>query len=163
MKARELGVTVAGVTCSAAATDTMKAIGLIFLLASLPAFAQTEISGTCHVVDSDTVYVINDRGTIKVRLKGIAAPESNQLGGKEAADFLQQFAQGRPVRCVLDGIKSQEGEVGICYVDGQDVAGAVIKAGVARDCPAFSGGRYRAIERPQSMRLPFPDYCAAKN
>ena len=32
--------------------------------------------------------------------------------------------------------------VGICYQQGKDIAEALIRAGLARDCPGFSGGRY---------------------
>ena len=137
----------------------MKTVGLLFLLASLSAFAQSEISGTVHVVDGSTIHVTTDSGTIKVRLQGIAAPEDNQPGGKEATAFLEQYAEGEPVRCTLDGSTFQQHEVGICYVAGRDIAAAVIRAGLARDCPAFSGGRYWPIERPEAQKLVLPDYC----
>ena len=137
----------------------MKTVGLLFLLASLPAFAQSEISGTVHVVDGSTIHVTTDSGTVKVRLQGIASPEANQPGGKEATAFLEQYAEGEPVRCTLDGTKNQAFEVGICYVAGRDLAAAVIRAGLARDCPAFSGGRYWSIEKPEAQKLPLPDYC----
>lgn len=137
----------------------MKIISLLFLLASFPAFAQSEISGTAHVIDGDTIHVITGSGTIKVRLQGIAAPETRQPGGKEATAFLTQYAEGKSVRCELDGTKTQKREVGICYVNGKDIAAEVIRAGLARDCPRFSGGRYRAIERPEAQALFFPEYC----
>jgi micrococcal nuclease len=139
----------------------MKMIGVLILLAVFPAFAQSEISGTCHVIDGDTVQVITDSGTIQVRLQGIAAPETNQSGGKKATAYLEQYSEGKPVRCILDGTKMLEAEVGICYVDGSDIAGAVIRAGLARDCTALSKGRYWSIERPEALKLPFPDYCKA--
>ena len=107
------------------------------------------------------IHVIGESG-IMVRLQGIAAPETHEPGGTEATAFLQQLAQGKAVRCVLDGTRTQEPEIGICYIDGRDIAGSVIKAGLARDCPAFSGGRYRAIEKPEAMKLPSPDYCSTK-
>ena len=137
----------------------MKTVGLLFLLASLPALSQSEISGTAHIVDGSTIHVITDSGTIKVRLQGIAAPENPKSGGSEATAFLEQYAEGEPVRCTLDGSKFQKHEVGICYVAGRDIAAAVIRAGLARDCPAFSGGRYWPIERPEAQKLSLPDYC----
>jgi micrococcal nuclease len=138
----------------------MRIIGLIFLLAAFPALAQSEISGTCLVIDGDTIHVITGNGTIKVRLHGIAAPETNQRGGKEATAFLERYAEGKPVRCTLDETKTRKFEIGTCYVGGQDIAAAVIKAGLARDCPRFSGGKYQAIERPEAKKLFFPDYCS---
>jgi endonuclease YncB( thermonuclease family) len=138
---------------------TMKIVGLLFLFASLPALAQSGISGTVHVMDGNTIHVATDSGTIKVRLQGIAAPENQQAGGDEATAFLEQYAEGEPVRCTLDGTQFRNLEIGICYVARQDIAAAVVRAGLARDCPALSGGRYWAIERPEAQKLPLPGYC----
>ena len=49
--------------------------------------------------------------------------------------------------------------VGWCYLDGQDIAEALVRAGLARDCPRFSGGQYAAAETPAARGLPFPSYC----
>jgi micrococcal nuclease len=95
---------------------------------------------------------------VKVRLQGIAAPETWQAGGKEAKEYLEKD-EGKPVKCELDGTKSHKREVGICYVDGQDIAADVIKAGLALDCPRFSHGRYKKIEQPAAANLYFPNYC----
>jgi micrococcal nuclease len=137
----------------------MKTVGLLLLLLSLPALAKTEISGTCLVIDGDTIHVIKNNNTTKVRLHGIAAPEMDQPGGKEATAFLERYAEGKPVRCVLEATKTEKFEIGTCYVGGQDIAAAVVKAGFARDCPSFSGGRYRALESANSRKLFFPNYC----
>jgi endonuclease YncB( thermonuclease family) len=50
--------------------------------------------------------------------------------------------------------------VGICYVEGRDVAAELVKHGLARDCERFSGGRYRELETPSGRLLPLPSYCA---
>lgn len=137
----------------------MNIVGLLVLLASLPAFAQSEISGTVHVVDGDTIHVVTHGGTITVRLQGIAAPENQEPSGKEATEFLAQYAEGEPVRCVLDETQFQNHAVGMCYVAGRDIAAAVVRAGLARDCPAVSGGRYWSVERPEAQKLSLPGYC----
>jgi micrococcal nuclease len=137
----------------------MKIFSLLILLAALPAYAQSVVTGTCLVIDGDTVNVINGDDTTKVRLRGIAAPEFNQYGGKEATAFLENFAEGKPVRCVLDESKTKKFEIGTCYVRGQDIAAAVVKAGWARDCTRLSGGKYRSLETPGARKLFFPDYC----
>ena len=137
----------------------MKTVGLLLLLLSLPALAKSEISGTCLVIDGDTIHVINNASTTKVRLHGIAAPEMDQPGGKQATAFLERFAEGKPVRCVLEESRTEKFEIGTCYVGGQDIAAAVVKAGLARDCPSFSGGRYRPLESANSRKLFFPNYC----
>ena len=36
---------------------------------------------------------------------------------------------------------------------------ALIKAGLARDCPRFSKGRYAAVAPAAAASLPFPGYC----
>jgi len=138
----------------------MKKIGLLCLLASLPAAAQSEITGLAHVVDGNTIQVITHRDAIKVHL-AIAAPDDSQPGGSEATAFLEQYAEGEPIRCVLDETRRQNHESGICDVAGRDIAAEVIRAGLARDCPALSGGRYWAIERPEAQKLPLPEYCKA--
>lgn len=137
----------------------MKTISLLFLFAAFPAYAQTEITGTAHVIDGNTIHVNSASGTVPVRLQGIAAPGMQEEGGKAAAAILSQHAENKPVRCVMKGTQLQNLEVGTCYVDGQDIAADVVRAGLARDCPALSGGRYWAIERPQAQKLPLPDYC----
>ena len=137
----------------------MRIFSLLILMVTLPAYAQSVVTGTCLVIDGDTINVINGDDTTKVRLRGIAAPEINQLGGKEAAAFLEKFAEGKPVRCVLDESKTKKFEIGTCYVRGQDIAAAVVKAGWARDCARLSGGKYRSLERPEAKKLFYPDYC----
>jgi len=137
----------------------MKTVGLLLLLLSLPALAKSEISGNCLVIDGDTIHVMRNGNTTKVRLHGIAAPEMDQPGGKEATAFLERYAEGKPVRCVLEETRTEKFEIGTCYMGGQDIAAAVVKAGFARDCPSYSGGRYRALESANSRKLFFPNYC----
>lgn len=132
-------------------------IALALILAS-PAFAQSEVSGTCHVVDGDTVFA----GSVEVRLQGVAAPEPRERGGKEATAYMRQICEGQQVRCVLDGSKTRGREVGICYVGDRDIGAEVIAAGLARDCPRFSKGRYRQLERPEAGYLAFPGYCTPR-
>ncbi len=78
----------------------MHAIILAISMAiALPAFAQSEVSGTCRVVDGDTVFA----GPVQVRLQGVAAPEDpRDPGGKEATVFMRQICEGQQVRCVID-------------------------------------------------------------
>ena len=50
-------------------------------------------------------------------------------------------------------------KIGACYLDGEDIEALIVAAGLARDCPRFSGGKYARFETPESKRLPFPKYC----
>jgi micrococcal nuclease len=63
------------------------------------------------------------------------------------------------VVCDLTQERTHGHRVGWCYRDGQDVAKALIRAGLARDCPRYSGGRYAADDQPRAATLPFPRYC----
>jgi endonuclease YncB( thermonuclease family) len=44
-------------------------------------------------------------------------------------------------------------------VDGRDIGGELIEAGLARDCPRFSRGRYADLEPKAARRLPLPGCC----
>lgn len=137
----------------------MKLPGLLLLLVTLPAFAKTEISGTALVIDGDTINVVSGGRYTPVRLFGIAAPELKEPGGKAALDYLERVAENKPVRCALEAKRIEQFEIGICYVGGRDLSAAMVKAGLARDCPNYSGGRYRALESPKARTLALPKYC----
>lgn len=124
------------------------------------------IDGPARVVDGDTLFV----GAVEVRLQGIAAPEHGARrtdpGGAAATDALRGWAEGRTVRCDLDGTRTRGREVGVCHVDGMELNAALVEAGVARDCPRYSGGRYadreaaaRAAGVDLSERYALPDDC----
>ena len=49
---------------------------------------------------------------------------------------------GQEVWCELTAERSHDCCIGVCYVSGTDVAAELVRAGAARDCPRFSGGRY---------------------
>ena len=56
------------------------------------------------------------------------------------------------VRCELNGERSYERLVGICYLpDGTDIGAEIIRRGLALDCVRWSFGRYRALE-PDGIR-----------
>jgi hypothetical protein len=138
----------------------------------IQAHAQTqpwaEVSGLAHVIDGDTLHLSTSEAgkPVKVRLQGVAAPERSDAGGAEATRFVEQLAEGRQVRCALDGSRSKDRVVGVCFVEAagssKDIGAAVIEAGLARDCPRFSGGRYKALERPEAAGLPYPSYCVPR-
>ena len=99
-------------------------------------------------------------GPTKIRLQGIAAPELDEPLGPEARDFLTAIALGKLARCDLTGEISFDRQVAICRIDGRDLGEMMIEAGLARDCPHYSGGRYKAFEVERSKGLPLPVYCS---
>ncbi len=134
---------------------------------SLQALAQVAVSGIAHVVDGDTIHLTTEAGKlVKVRLLGVAAPERHEIGGSEASHFVEKLAEGRMVRCELDGSQTKGRVVGTCFVGdaegSKDIGAELISAGLALDCPRFSGGKYKALERPEAARLPYPSYCVPR-
>lgn len=108
-----------------------------------------------HVRDGDTIEV----GGVAVRLQGLHAPELDEAGGPAAAALMKQQVHGKVVRCDLTGERSHDRAIGICFQAGADIAEALIRVGLGRDCPRFSGGRYAALETVEGRRLPLPKYC----
>ena len=117
--------------------------------------ANNVLQGDAYAIDGDTLRV----GAAHVRLQGVAAPERGQHGGPQATEYMKRLVNGKAVRCVLDGTRSHDRLVGVCYLNEQDVGASVISAGLARDCPRFSKGRYASAETAASRMLFFPNYC----
>jgi len=129
---------------------------LTIVLLTTRAAAQDTLTGTVtHVRDGDTIEVAD----VPVRLNGVAAPELKEPGGREGKKFMIDLVNGKTVRCELNGERSYDRVIGVCYLNGQDIGAAIIAAGLARDCPRFSGGRYDEFNTTASKRLPFPSYC----
>jgi endonuclease YncB( thermonuclease family) len=117
----------------------------LVIVLSLP--AQTVepaiLTGTVtHVRDGDTIAV----GSVLVRLNGVSAPELKKPLGPQSKEFLPRLVDGKSVRCELDGPKTYDHLVGTCYLEGKDISISAIEAGLALDCPPYSGGRYASYE-----------------
>jgi hypothetical protein len=76
------------------------------------------------------------------------------------------LVDGRELRCELNGERTHDRCVGVCYLDGADIAAIIVRQGLARDCERFGGGRYRAAERQAAAEgatirasYPLPSYC----
>ena len=122
------------------------------------AFADRIVEGRVNFVrDVDTIVV---RGT-PVRLNGVDGPELATRAGREGKAFMAQMLRGESVRCQLNGERTHDRWVGVCYLAGQDIGALAIGNGHALDCPRYSGGRYSALETPAARsRLPRSRYCA---
>jgi micrococcal nuclease len=121
-------------------------LGLALLVTATAAAARcqrgTMTGEVTFVRDGDTIEV---RG-LPIRLNGLAAPEWDEPGGDAAMDAMIELVEGRTLRCELNGERTHDRCVGVCYLDGADIAAEMVASGVARDCPRFSGGRYEQIE-----------------
>jgi micrococcal nuclease len=141
------------------------------MLAATPAAASeactagTVIGRVSYVRDGDSIEL----GSLAIRLSGLAAPEWGEPGGKEARETMIKLVHGSQVRCELDGTRTHDRCAGVCYHEGRDIAETMVRAGLARDCPRYSGGRYRDLERAAAANGPrirevyrLPAYCLAQ-
>ncbi len=119
-------------------------------------FATTATAGGLKVRDADTIVV---DGT-PVRLNGVDAPELGTRSGQDAKRWMVNFLRGKDVECKLNGERTHDRWVGVCFADGEDIGAAVIAAGHALDCARYSNGRYRQLETPAARsRLKRAGYC----
>ena len=119
-------------------------------LVTSPAMAQVKVR------DADTIVV---SGT-PVRLNGMDAPELGTRAGHDARRWMVNHLAGRQVECELNGERTHDRWVGICFVEGEDIGAALIAAGHALDCHRYSGGRYAHLETPAARsRLRRANYC----
>jgi micrococcal nuclease len=95
-----------------------------------------------HVGDGDTIEL----GAIVIRFEGIAAPERDEPGGAKAAAVLRDVLLGKEVRCELTGKATYDRCVAICYLGQMNIEAQMVRQGLARDCPRYSGGRYQQAE-----------------
>ena len=132
-------------------------LGVLFTLMLTPAHAERSIEGRVTVVrDVDTIVVA---GT-PIRLNGLDGPETSTRIGREARAFMVRLVRGKTVTCRLDGTRTYDRWVGICFLDGQDIAALAVANGHALDCQRYSGGRYRDLEvRAAQSRIRRAGYC----
>lgn len=104
------------------------------------------VAGPAQVVDGDTLTI----GRTAIRLAGLDAEELSEPNGPRAAALLAQLTAGRIVSCHPLGT-SYHRLVADCFVEGRDLAAAMVAAGAALDCAHYSNGKYRALE-PAGIR-----------
>ena len=131
---------------------------LSIILVAAPALAEpTILNGmVTKVRDGDTIEV----GRIPIRLNGVSAPEMNEPLGPQSKAFMTDLVMGKRLRCELNGEKTHDRFVGICYLSDQDIGAKVIANGLALDCPQYSGGRYAEYEvQGAAAKIKLPEYC----
>lgn len=109
-----------------------------------------------RVRDGDTIVV----GDQPIRLNGLHAPETNTNKGRESSALMSELALDKDAACWLSGRRTFDRLEGVCFVEGRDIGAAIVSAGLGRDCPAFSDGRYADIELTQArLAMELPGYC----
>ena len=132
------------------------AFALLFSLLTSAADAGEWIKGrVTHVRDVDTIEV----NKLPIRLNGIDGPELSEPAGRAGKRWMQKLVLRKAVRCRLTGEKTYDRWVGTCYLGEEDIGALAISAGLARDCPRYSGGKYAAYETYESRRLKQHGYC----
>ncbi|MCA1288382.1 thermonuclease family protein [Salipiger bermudensis] len=125
-------------------------IPIVVLLLTSPAIAQVQVRDAATIVVSGT----------PVRLNGVDAPELGTPAGRDARRWMVNYLHGRSIECDLNGERTHDRRVGICYADGEDISAALIAAGYALDCRRYSGGRYAHLETPAARsRIRRASYC----
>lgn len=118
--------------------------------------ACTALTGQATAIDGDTIRI----GTQSIRLQGVDAPELSENLGPAARDVMAQILAQGIVQCQSDGTHSYNRIVARCYIGRIDIAIPLIAGGWALDCPAYSGGRYRAYELPGARsQITQKGYC----
>ena len=129
-------------------------------LAAVPGHATTLEGKVVRVRDADTIEITTDRGRFTVRLNGVDAPELDEPGGQAGKRWMQRTYRNAIVICTFNGQQSYDRWIAVCFdKNGTDIGAAVINAGHARDCPRYSGGRYRKYETDASRAIPPKRYC----
>ena len=117
---------------------------------ALSIFAVT-VQAQVQIRDADRIVV---SGT-PVRLNGVDTLELGTQAGRGARRWMVNYLSGRAVDCDLNGERTHDRWVGVCFADGEDIGAALIAAGHALDCRRYSGGGYAHLETASARsRIP---------
>lgn len=94
---------------------------------------------------------------VPIRLNGVDAPENGTRAGNAATAAMKRYLRGKTLTCKLNGERTYDRWVGVCFTeDGQDIGAVMIANGFALDCRRYSGGRYRSPIRLKYRLLRTP-------
>lgn len=115
--------------------STLIAVATIFAATNI--LQAGELNGIAHVVDGDTIGI----GSIKIRLEGIDAPETDQLClgenaerttcGIEARNQLAARIEGKEILCTLTGTDRYGRSLGVCRLSNEDINRWMVRSGWA--------------------------------
>ena len=111
-----------------------------------------DLVGVPRIVDGDTLAI----GSMRVRLEGIDAPETDQIClngtgkpwtcGIEARDRLNAHVAGREISCSASGVDAYKRILGTCRLGGEDLNGWMVQEGWALAYVKYSSAYRRAEE-----------------
>lgn len=147
------------------------------------AFAQSSLQGRVTQVESAGLLQVQG---VRLRLEGIVVPPEESPLGREALGALRGLTWEALLVCVLHGEAGPEARPARCYFWDQtkpeavlaelgeaskqpdhdawllygDLAARLVQLGLARDCPALTGGRYLSLEPAAAeQRIELPEHC----
>ena len=95
---------------------------LILLLILIPSICLSDITGkVVKVSDGDTIWVLDTKKKVKVRLLGIDAPEIKQAFGEESRMILARLIKKQNVIVVGDGKDRYGRLIGKVLLDDRDI------------------------------------------
>jgi endonuclease YncB( thermonuclease family) len=116
-------------------------------------------------MDGDTLTIAG----VRVRMKGIDAPERDTPEGQAATAALARLVEGQAVTCELTGEQTSDRVVGYCFARGRDLQEAMVQSGHAAACPRYSIRYMEAEAGPRSARVGIwttgyrvPEFCRAR-
>ncbi len=123
----------------------------VCLLLAVPLYA---LEGVCvRVSDGDTITILAGARKEIVRLNGIDAPESRQVGGQEARQYLADSILNKHVR-IEGSSRDRYGRLlGTVYLGSENINLAMIRAGWAWDYVRYNAGaEYTQAEQEARFR-----------
>ena len=94
------------------------------------------------VVDGDTLHVYSNKGTYKIRLSGIDAPERGQAYGKRAKEHLEFLVEGKQVIAIVESKDRYGRYVASVKVQSKDVCAEMLTAGYAWHYKQYDNNKY---------------------
>ena len=94
------------------------------------------------VVDGDTLHVYSNKGTYKIRLSGIDAPERGQAYGKRAKEHLEFLVAGKQVIAIVESKDRYGRYVASVKVQSKDVCAEMLTAGYAWHYKQYDNNKY---------------------
>lgn len=123
-----------------------------------PAGARTV--GIARVVDGDTVELSTGLRRVRIRVRALHAPELSHPGGVKAQRAMERLAARGPFTCVSTGRLTHGRTVADCKTaTGEDVASALIRAGVASHCERYGRADLSRLAQPRPIYANRPAYC----
>jgi micrococcal nuclease len=113
--------------------STIAAFTFLLLLAAAEPVLAAEFQGkVVGVADGDTITVLRDRESVRVRLNGIDAPEQGQAFGNRAKQFTSSLAFGKVVTArVKDRDRYGRLVADVILPDGRNLNHELVRTGFA--------------------------------